>query len=505
MDAPGGACSECRRDQLGSPCCRVGLVRRGTRIRRRPAAGDAAADRLSALPDDMLLQVLARLGCARAAANTSLLSRRWRGLWTRAPALAFHHIAPDRLLAAFARLARPVGSLAIFVPLHHSLSPAGASALLRAAAQLAPAKQLAFSVYVVRDAYGLAPPVELPCLESTTSAVLHVDQAFVVPPAAGVFTALESLCVGGNVVIDLDALLPRCPRLRKLRIRGWRSMTIKVHSPVMEELEVEAAVQLGYIDIVAPMLKKLRLNASIGMFYESTVSISAPQVEELSWRCRGQSTNNSFGVSWRLWTLELKTPAPYGHTQLANNSDITCSQQHCPCGDILSLSIGINHDIIGYIGGPFEQEISHIPARNLYALELELQTGGHVYGALLLDLLCLCNSIQKLQVVLNRYKETKECFVNCPCHQPVNWRSQVISLNGLKDIEIKGFKGEQHEVCLLKVLLSCATMLERVTLNLAYKVPRSCSAYMELPGMLKAYPSVKFNIYRWCGDEVLFA
>jgi len=63
----------------------VGLLRRGTRLRRR--ADDE--DHISALPDDLLLHILARLGCARAAANTSLLSRRWRGLWRRVPALRF--------------------------------------------------------------------------------------------------------------------------------------------------------------------------------------------------------------------------------------------------------------------------------------------------------------------------------------------------------------------------------------------------------------------------------
>ena len=30
-----GACGECRRWQLDSTCCRVGLLRRGTRLRRR--------------------------------------------------------------------------------------------------------------------------------------------------------------------------------------------------------------------------------------------------------------------------------------------------------------------------------------------------------------------------------------------------------------------------------------------------------------------------------------
>jgi hypothetical protein len=59
-------------------------LRSGRRLRRSsPPHGirSQRTDLICALPDEMLLQVLARLGCIRAAAQTSLLSRRWRGLW----------------------------------------------------------------------------------------------------------------------------------------------------------------------------------------------------------------------------------------------------------------------------------------------------------------------------------------------------------------------------------------------------------------------------------------
>ncbi|KAL6639245.1 hypothetical protein ACP70R_022975 [Stipagrostis hirtigluma subsp. patula] len=68
--ATAAACRECRQYQASSSC------RESRRLRRCPDG----ADLISALPDDMLLEVLARLRCARAAAHTSLLSRRWRGL-----------------------------------------------------------------------------------------------------------------------------------------------------------------------------------------------------------------------------------------------------------------------------------------------------------------------------------------------------------------------------------------------------------------------------------------
>ena len=89
----------------------------------------------------------------------------------------------------------------------------------------------------------------------------------------------------------------------------------------------------------------------------------------------------------------------------------------------------------------------------------------------------------------------KACSENCPCHLPYNWRSQIISLTDLKEVAIKGFRGEEHEFDLLKVLLRCAAMLERVIINFSRNVPQSCSAYAELTSILKAHPSVKFKIY----------
>ena len=58
-------------------------------FRRRSTRLRAGADRISALPDDLLLLVLARLRCARAAARTGRISRRWRGLAARLREIVF--------------------------------------------------------------------------------------------------------------------------------------------------------------------------------------------------------------------------------------------------------------------------------------------------------------------------------------------------------------------------------------------------------------------------------
>ena len=69
----------------------------------------ACADLISVLPEDLLLEILERLGSARAAAGTSLLSRRSRGLWTRLPnlTLSLHDLPFGSLKAALNNTAPP--------------------------------------------------------------------------------------------------------------------------------------------------------------------------------------------------------------------------------------------------------------------------------------------------------------------------------------------------------------------------------------------------------------
>ncbi|CAN6291812.1 unnamed protein product [Urochloa humidicola] len=196
MDAP-CACGDCHRSQLDSTCCRGGLLRRSARI--QPHAD--GADHISALPEDMLLQVLARIGCARAAAHTGLLSPRWRGLWTHLPVLTFHNIGPEPLHAALAQVARPAGSLRIRIPTHHLLLSARILELLHAIAALAPA-ELCVDVWEdTRGGQSFADDrrLPLPRFERTTSITLNFEPMFsrwlrLVAPSEG-FLALEGLSI----------------------------------------------------------------------------------------------------------------------------------------------------------------------------------------------------------------------------------------------------------------------------------------------------------------------
>ncbi|XBH54652.1 uncharacterized protein [Aegilops tauschii subsp. strangulata] len=211
------------------------------------------ADLISALPDDLLLQVLERLG---AAARTSVLSRRWRGLWTRLPhvTIALHDVPFRSIQAALARAVRPgVCHYRLDIRVRWQATPlrtASVSSLLLAAAALSPVEVLfvlspdvllpRLDRLPVEQFYALLPwsarsplvGVDLPRFRRATSIDLRARHLRLFAPPSG-FPSLERLALTGCDV-DLAALIPRCPRIRALRVNnnGVLPMdSITVHSP----------------------------------------------------------------------------------------------------------------------------------------------------------------------------------------------------------------------------------------------------------------------------------
>ncbi|KAM0889254.1 hypothetical protein ACQ4PT_027823 [Festuca glaucescens] len=143
---------------------------------RRSSLLLGAADPLSTLPDDMLLQILVCLRYIRAAARTSLLSHRWLGLWARLPGLVFRYVPTSKIEAVLARAALPTSVSLIDIRLleHTSsesckLDDTHAKSLLRGTMRLSPEEH----VLILPECPMIKPcrPVEIamPLLRHATS------------------------------------------------------------------------------------------------------------------------------------------------------------------------------------------------------------------------------------------------------------------------------------------------------------------------------------------------
>ncbi|TVU37879.1 hypothetical protein EJB05_11222, partial [Eragrostis curvula] len=455
----------------------------GARRRDDQVTDGDGVDRISGLPDDLLLLVLSRFRSARDAARTSVLSSRWSDLWRRLPELYFRErISPSAVEATLAKVAVPKLSVLDMSfyrgPRGDDISSGAVASLLRTAARLDPV-YLCFLVSV--DENDRDEIIELPGFARATKICLSIGLHLTLPAHSCEFPLLERLSIAW-CCIDTGALISRCPHLCVLHIFSCQSNdTLMVHSNTIEELDVFHFG--GCIDIVAPELKKLRLYAT--MHKDFSMSLSAPMVQDQSWRCRLDKEHLNIGIdgSWCLSRLELITK------------------------EIGSIVISL------HIRRPKAASVLH--SRNLpemfqfpkfSVLELYLATSEHVYGALVLKLLRICNGIRRLKLVTNQNvgNNDEACTPNCLCDHLRNWRSQNVFLIGLEEVEIERFKGRGHELDFLKLMFRCAP-LTKVTVKLESKVSPSSKGCKETYNLFKANPAVECSVYQKRGKEVIYA
>uniref|UniRef100_A0ACD5WFE2 Uncharacterized protein n=1 Tax=Avena sativa TaxID=4498 RepID=A0ACD5WFE2_AVESA len=467
------------------------------------AAG--GADLISALPEDLLLLVLVRLRCAAAAARTSLLSRRWRGLWTRLPDLTFRDLAPVPLLRALASLQSSavvgpgVSLLDICVPaaaFDKFVLEGRVSSLLDAAAGLSPVElRLAVPPMIIKV------QVKVPHFHRVTSIELHgLDLAFAdspslflcaasTDPQKDIFPALERLSLSACNV-DLPDLVLRCPRLRVLRETGDPQYTvINIRSASLQELDMENETPfMEHIHIDTPALKQLGLSLGTGCGVTVDVSILAPLLEKVSWRCCYYTVVVGL-PRWGLFKVALKP---------AESSVEDAHLQQLPSVHVLSLYW------FYHISLCFPEEAAELTTEiekhmiiHFSVLELHFKTRGHAFGASALQILGMRRirtATRSLKIVLVRSEDKEACPVNCPCDERKNWRSQSISLTNLETVEIKGFEGDDHECDFIRLIFRCAPMLKRMTVRLSDAVTTSNDWCTRIYDIFKAYPIVECDI-----------
>ncbi|KAM3297912.1 hypothetical protein ACQJBY_039723 [Aegilops geniculata] len=445
--------------------------------------GGGGPDLISALPDDLLLLVLARLPCTGAAARTGVLSRRWRDLWPHLRRIVFRDIPFDSIEPALDRVSPAVSLLEIHARAStrrwstDRVETARVNSLLRAAARVEP-EELVFSLS--SDLIGDSPVVDLPCFHRAISIQLCLFSAIRVP--AGVeFPALETLYLACRIDA-LDSMLSSCPRLRTFYLDSTElnGDHLRVNSASLLELVVGSRWTRN-VTIVAPVLKQLTMSLTASKI--SVVSVLAPMVEKVSWKCCYMNGSITFG----LWLLEQVT------LQIAERQ-----------GQLPLLHIRAHCDLSVYQdeADNFKQEIEKHLVAAFSVLELNLTTEGHVFGSFVFELFGIDRirtDVRRLKVVLSR-KIEEGCLPDyCPC-EATGWRSQTISLTALEEVEINGFEGEDHDFDFSKLIVRCAPLLNRMIVKLSREASTNNDVCAKIYNMFGAYSSVESCVYHSSGE-----
>uniref|UniRef100_A0ACD5WK68 Uncharacterized protein n=2 Tax=Avena sativa TaxID=4498 RepID=A0ACD5WK68_AVESA len=476
-------------------------------------------DLISDLPEDLLLQVLLRLRCTAAAARTSILSRRWRGLWIRLPDLIFHGVPVRSIQAALSSLQGAVDhgvslldiafasslQLAAKVSLVDSGDPgneqvdAGVLSLIHAAAGLSPVE------------FHLALPklrlerIDFPRFHRATTIQLYAPEVrLTLPRASGGFPALETLSLFACRV-DLTALVLLCPCLRVLRVsKACLEAGVNIQSESLQKLFVRTHTKFGWTDCInveAPMLQQLTLSFHTGD--ELSVSVMAPALEKVSWECSYSISKMTAGLDpWSLSKVSFHAAASLGHRAIIGAEKDTCLQ--LTNVNVLSLemtAIGWFQSELNFVQQIEKHLVTDFSILELLMMEYDYgkRSAGHFFGPFVLCLLGsrrIRTATRRLQILFRRSKVKDKCPVNCPCDEPKNWRSKNISLINLEEVEIIGFEWEDHEFDFLKVILRCAPMLKRMTVRGSDEATTSNDRCMKVHEVFKEYPFVECNLMR---------
>ncbi|GJN24303.1 hypothetical protein PR202_gb12037 [Eleusine coracana subsp. coracana] len=439
---------------------------------KRPNLSSSGEDRLSALHDDIIVLILLRLDTIAEAARTSVLSSRWRRIWTLLQELTFTSAPDDRhILEVLAVPEAPALHRLLVVSKDRAHLDSVAAWLPIAARRISGAFMYHNSAEGGRveddeEDEGEKGTIALPCFGNATKIVLRLRLFSLVLPPSGAFTRLTVLilervrfqgtCEVGDMVSS-----PRCPCLKMLRIRDACGVArLTLHSESLLKIDLWCLNGLQRLDIDAPVLNELALIKCFVRNQSLVANISAPQLLQLIWRDAYHPSYVQLGNLGKLQRLGTNHILVYGERY--NRFDFNAMRLLQRFQVIPTVVIVLCYpQVIGNF--PYLMEdITYVP--RVMFLTMYVMNQGHSFGAGSFHVLRLCTGVRRLSLVLHtspNLEAQSTCPSGCICDQPTNWKTDNLSLNFLRVVEITDLRGSEHEAAFLKQLFNWAVILEK--------------------------------------------
>ncbi|CAN6363233.1 unnamed protein product [Urochloa humidicola] len=437
-------------------------------------------DRISALPDELLHAILVRLRSARAAARTSVLSRRWRRVWAQLPELilgagrdappspraSWLPDAVDAALAAFSATAAPLERLHINI-MSCDDGDGGRVQASRAVPWLRFASEHVVGELRLRIIVPAAPEfdgeededLELPACPRAKTIMLSLPDSWRLRPRPpGLFASLTSLQIGyGRMEASelTDLVSKHCPVLRDLSISVdlVAVSDVSLLSGSLQSLRF-IVLKTRQLEVVASRLQKLLVWGQV-----IGARISCPKLAELVWNGSAYDPNHhKFEDVGRHLQLQ----------EIERSGSVSLMRQFVEV-DKLKLKISIPWGAPGYkrlLNGT-----NQLP--KCRTLDISLLWDDHGISPAMLHLLRSCNSTRKVSVRLIDCRDPLwvhySCPLSCPCRSVESGRIDGIALSVLEEVELNNFASSNDELEFLEKLSRCnAALLKKLVINSAH-------------------------------------
>uniref|UniRef100_A0A0D9WVD5 F-box/LRR-repeat protein 15/At3g58940/PEG3-like LRR domain-containing protein n=1 Tax=Leersia perrieri TaxID=77586 RepID=A0A0D9WVD5_9ORYZ len=479
----------------------------GAEHQKLTADGGGGEDRLSALPDDILVQILLRLdysGRTSAAARTSVLSRRWPHLWFLLPEFSFGPEAGGHIVRA-ALSAHEAPSLRCLAVRADS-SPGSIAEWLPVAAHRLSGELILFARRAENPGF-----LELPCFGSATMLHLHLEFHALALTPSGVFARLTDLtfrCIRFHGPCKLDDAISslRFPSLKMLAIECSQGLSnFVIHSASLLKLKLDCLKGLQLLNVVAPALEALIVIRSFfGRSAQSqpVANISAPKLETLRWCDAFDPSTVHF---CKMANLQLLRPYHFFVYGPENNQDCLRLLQRFQFDAIHTLRFVLAYGTDIFDREYLMEDMTVLP--DIMVLELTVIANGHCIGPSLFHVLRICTGVRRLNLDLhNNNKLELEANVACVCVLPPNWTFEELVLNFLHEVEITNLSGTEHEMAFVKRFFSWAAALKEMTIVFHLSISESTAKVLckKLLSFSRPGISMKFYLSRKVLDRVLY-